>query len=444
VTSFLPQRGRWHRRKPLTEGASGGSPPPRLRRDSLQGGERPTEEQSSLRALPWRRLLLAILLVALASQPIFLLAASFLQLEEDIGLTTTRLGVLAAAFFLTAAIASAPLGRVVERIGWRLAMRINVVGSAAVLVAFAAVARTFVAFLVLLVIGGAIYGLANPAANKSLAEQVFPDRRGLIFGLKHAGIPASTLLAGLAIPLVIVRFDWPVAFAIALLLVPVIWLLIVTDRDEPSPIPAVSEPGRGAQPLGAAHLATLAGAAALSTWAALSLSLFLVEASVEEASLTESEAGVLLFAGSLASIIGRMTAGVVTDRIRGRGFATLAVLMGIGSVVFFLLRPATGALFAVLVLAAFATGWGWPGMMTFTVVNANASTVAASSAITQAGIFLGAGLGPVVLGWVIDNTSFQASWALVSAALLIAAAIVTIVGQRTQPSNTTNQREEAR
>ncbi len=383
-------------------------------------------------SLPWRRLVLAILLVALAAQPVFLLAASFLQLEEDIGLTTTRLGVLTAAFFLTAATASAPLGRMVERIGWKSAMRINVVGSAVVLAAIAVFARSFAALAVLLIVAGAFYGFANPAANKSLAEQVDPGHRGVIFGLKHAGIPASTLLAGLAIPLVIVRWDWPVAFAIALLLVPVVWLLIVTDRDEPSPMRAVDAPGRGAQPLRAVHLVALAAAAALSTWAALSLSIFLVEASVEEASLTESAAGILLFAGSLASITGRVIAGAVTDRLHGRGFVGLAVLMGTGSLVFLLLRPATGAAFVVLVLVAFATGWGWPGLMTFTVVNANTTTVASSSGITQTGIFVGAGLGPVMLGWVIENTSFATSWALVSVALLIAASIVTIVGLRTQ------------
>lgn len=106
--------------------------------------------------------------------------------------------------------------------------------------------------------------------------------------------------------------------------------------------------------------------------------------------------------------------------------------MAIGSVVFILMRPASGTYFVVLVVVAFATGWGWPGLMTFTVVNANSATVAASSAITQAGIFAGAGLGPVVLGLVIDATSFQTSWALVSVALLVAAVIVTIVGVRTQ------------
>jgi MFS family permease len=388
--------------------------------------------RSSLRALPWHRLVLAIMLVALASLPLFLLAASFLRLEEDIGLTSTRLGVLTAAFFLTAAITSAPLGRVVERLGWKTAMRVNTIGSAAVLLAIALFARSFPTFFVLLVVGGAIYGLANPAANKSLAEQVFPDRRGLIFGLKHAGIPASTLLAGLAIPLVIVHWGWPLSYALALVLVPMVWLLIATDRDDVAPIPAADEPGRGARPLRAVDLATLAGAAALCTTAAMSLSIFLVEASVEEASLSESAAGILLFAGSLSSILGRMTAGAVTDRYHGRGFATLVVLMGTGSAVFLLLRPATGALFVVLVLVAFATGWGWPGMMTFTVVNANSGTVAASSAITQAGIFLGAGLGPVILGWVIDGTSFPTSWLVVSGALLLAASIVVIVRVRTQ------------
>jgi MFS family permease len=401
-----------------------------------------TDDQSSLRALPWRRLVLSILIVALATQPVFLMAASFLQLEEDIGLTPTTLGILTAAFFLTAAVTSAPLGRVVERIGWRRSMRINLVGSATVLIAIALFARSFAAFAVLLIVGGAVYGLANPAANKSLAEQVDPSRRGIIFGLKHAGIPTSTLLAGLAIPLLILTVGWPATFAIAVLLAPIVWLLIPTEHAESIPLAAASTPGRGSRPLDAIDLAMLAGAAALSALVAISLGTFLVAAAVEEASFSESAAGILLFAGSLASIAGRITAGAVTDRVGGRGFVGLAVMMGAGSVVFFLLRPATGAMFVVLVLVAFATGWGWTGLMTFVVVNANTSTVAASSAITQAGIFLGAGLGPVVLGWTIENASFATSWLLVSLALLIAASIVTIVGRRTRLP--LHQPEEAR
>ena len=157
-------------------------------------------------------------------------------------------------------------------------------------------------------------------------------------------------------------------------------------------------------------------------------------AAVEKASFTEAAAGVLLFVGSMASISARIAVGAITDRIGGRGFAGVAILLGTGALVFLLLRPTTGLAFGVLVVVAFATAWGWTGLMTFTVVNANTSTVAASSAIMQAGIFLGAGLGPILLGWTIDRYSFSTSWVAVAVLLLTAASIVTLVGMRTRQS----------
>ena len=97
--------------------------------------------------------------------------------------------------------------------------------------------------------------------------------------------------------------------------------------------------------------------------------------------------------------------------------------------VFLLLGLTTGWVFALLVLVAFATGWGWPGLMTYTVVTANSGTAAVSSGITQAGIFFGAGLGPVVLGLVADRWSFDAVWLVVAAALALAAITVGLVGR---------------
>lgn len=385
-------------------------------------------------SLPWRRLVLSVLIVALSTQPVFLLGAAFLQLEDDLGLSITGLGALSAAFFLTAAIASAPLGRVVERIGWHRAMKINCVGSSAVLVAIALFARSVPGFVVLLVLGGAVYGFANPAANKALAEQVDASRRGITFGLKHAGIPSSTLLAGLAVPVLILTVGWQFSFAVAALLAGPVWVLIAVDRDPPLQSEGASPPGRGARPLTALDLVMLAAASALSAAAAISLGTFLIAAAVEKASFTEAAAGVLLFVGSMASISARIAVGAITDRIGGRGFAGVAILLGTGALVFLLLRPTTGLAFGVLVVVAFATAWGWTGLMTFTVVNANTSTVAASSAIMQAGIFLGAGLGPILLGWTIDQYSFSTSWVAVAVLLLTASSIVTLVGMRTRQS----------
>ncbi len=381
-------------------------------------------------SLPWRRLVLSVLIVTLSTQPVFLLAAAFIQLEDDLGLSITGLGALSATFFLTAAIASTPLGRVVERIGWQRAMKINCVGSATVLVAIALFARSVPGFVVLLVLGGAFYGFANPAANKALAEQVEAGRRGITFGLKHAGIPSSTLLAGLAIPALILTVGWEFSFAVAALLAGPVWVLIAVDRDPLRQTAGAPSPGRGAQPLTVLDLVMLAAASALSAAAAISLGTFLIAAAVEEASFTQAAAGVLLFVGSLASISARIVVGAITDRIGGRGFTGVAILLGTGALVFLLLRPATGLAFGVLVVLAFVTAWGWTGLMTFTVVNANTSTVAASSAIMQAGIFLGAGLGPILLGWTIDQYSFSTSWLGVTVLLLMAASIVTVVGRR--------------
>jgi cyanate permease len=72
--------------------------------------------------------------------------------------------------------------------------------------------------------------------------------------------------------------------------------------------------------------------------------------------------------------------------------------------------------------------------MTFTVVNANIGTPAASSAITQAGVFLGAGIGPLVLGWLIDNVSRAASWTTVAVCLAIASIITLAVARSTRPT----------
>lgn len=382
-------------------------------------------------SIPWRRLVLSILIVALSTQPVFLVGAAFIQLNDDIELSTTTLGLLTAAFFLTASLSSAPLGRTVERIGWRAALRINAVTSAVVLLAIAFFVDSTAKLAVLLIIGGLAYGFANPAANKSLAERVDPGKRGLIFGIKHGGIPTSTLLAGFAVPALVLTLGWRPTFATAAVLLPVVLVLIPREDENEEPIEGADEPGPGARPMTVPELATLAVGSSLATWAAISLGTFLVAAAVDTG-LTEGSAGLLLFAGSAASIAARITAGAITDRRRGRGFVGLALLMGLGAVVFLVLPMSAGALFVVLVLLAFTTGWGWPGLMTFAVVNANAGSAAASSAITQAGIFLGAGGGPIVLGWAIDRWSFGTSWTLVALSLLFAASVVTAVGMRTR------------
>ncbi len=380
------------------------------------------------RRLP-RLILLAVLVITASTQPVFLLGAGFLTMSADLGFGATGLGVLTAAFFLTAGISSAPMGRLVHRIGWRRAIRFNMMGSATILVLIATMVGTPVALGALLVLGGVFYGLANPAVNQALADHVDPRHRALVFGLKHAGIPASTLLAGLAVPLVIVDLGWRPAYLMALGLVAIV-LLLVPAGEEPHHEPLHhADQRRAVAPLPVGTLMALGLGASLASWAAVALGSYLVAAAVD-AGFTEEGGGLLLFVGSASSLTARAVAGIVTDRMGWRGFGGVALLTGVGAGVFVLLALTSGWAFALIVPVAFATGWGWPGLMTFTVVNANTSSAAASSAVTQAGVFIGAGGGPIVVGWVIDTWSFGAAFLLVAVMLAMASTIVTVVGAR--------------
>ena len=374
-------------------------------------------------------------MVMVSTLPIFLAGSSFLQLEADIGLTATSLGLLTAVFFLTAAITSAPLGRLIERIGWKTAMRINCVVSASIVVLIAAFGTNTVAFGALLVVGGAAYGFTNPAANLALAQRAAKERRGLVFGLKHAGIPSSTLFAGAALPLFVLTIGWRPTFALSAVFAVVAWILINAEPDDAGALDGKIDEARPLGALTQGQLVVLALGSACATWAAVSLGLFLVAAAVD-ASLTESQAGVLLFAGSAASITARVLAGLLADRRSSPGFGAVATMMALGAGAFVFISGAVGPAFALWVLAAFAMGWGWPGLMTYSVVRANEGTAASSSAITQAGIFLGAGIGPLALGWVIDVWSFEVGWLVVAAFLTLAAAIVTSVAVRVRATAT--------
>jgi MFS family permease len=375
-----------------------------------------------------------VLVVTASTQAVFLLGAAFVQIGPEFSLGPVGLGALTAAFFLTASATSTPLGRWVARVGWQHAMTINMRISAVMLLTIATVARNTWTLAGLLIAAAAIYGAANPAANQALADHTDPARRATIFGAKHAGIPGSTLLAGLAVPIVIVQFGWRWAYVAAAGLAMAVSFLIPKTELEISHHAAAGEGSEpNPRPLSTRQLLALGIGSAFATWGAIALGTFLVSAAVDTG-MSESAAGILQFIGSGVSIGARVLYGYAADRRGSRGFNEIVALTAVGAVAFLVLPLAGDAWFAVLVVGTFATGWAWPGLMTFAVVNANRGTVAASSSITQAGIFLGAGAGPLVLGAVIERWSFDGAWVAAGIGLIIASVLEAAIGVRTSPS----------
>lgn len=69
----------------------------------------------------------------------------------------------------------------------------------------------------------------------------------------------------------------------------------------------------------------------------------------------------------------------------------------------------------------FAFGWAWPGLFNLSVVRDNPSAPAAATGVTQTGIYIGAGGGPVLGGMIVRTAGFSALWVSASFGLLIAA-----------------------
>ncbi len=371
-----------------------------------------------------RLLLLGVLIVTTSTQPVFLVGAAFFQIGPEFGLGPLGLGILTAAFFLASSVSSPILGRWVQRVGWRRAMRFNCLASSALMMSTALFARSVWWLGGFLIVSAAVYGMSNPAANQALALHTDPDRAATVFGMKHAGIPSSTLLAGLAIPVLVVDFGWRAGFVASSLMAAAVWFLIPrSDRTESASFRSAPQRGR---PLAAGLIRLLAAAAGLASLAATALGTYMVSAAVD-GGFTEVAAGYLQFAGSAVSILARVLVGVFVDRRQAPGYVGLFTLMAFGGLAFVGLSSSAGAVFALVTIAAYATGWAWPGLMTFTVVDANRGAAAKSSSIMQAGVFVGAGAGPVVVGGVVERWGFGSGFVVVAGCLMVAAVLVRVV-----------------
>ncbi len=378
-----------------------------------------------VRAATERRIQVAAVTTALVGVlPVFLTGALAVQIGRDIEFGPSRLGIASGAFFAAAAIGSALMGRLAERIGPGLAMRISATG-AAVLLAVLSVVPNYGLLVLLLFVAGLWNALAQVAANLLVAKGVAPERQGWSLAMKQAGIPAGTLLGGLAVPVLGVTVGWRWAFVAAAL------GAVVTAAAVP--VHAVAAGGRaparrpeGDVPL--QPLLLLAVAVGFASAANGSLATFMVSAGVE-AGLSESAAGLVLTGGSAAGISMRLLAGSRADRRGGRHLPVVSALLVGGAIGYLFLAPGAVVTHLIGAAIAFGSGWAWPGLFNLAVVRLNPSAPGAATGITQTGVYIGALSGPILFGLVVDASGYELAWSL-AAVSSIGSAIGIAFGRR--------------
>lgn len=377
----------------------------------------PAPDGSLVPGVSERHLQLSAVSVALmGTLPVFMTGALAVQIGRDLELGATRLGVASGVFFGAAAMASAVMGRVAERIGPGRAMRGAALASA-VLQAMIALAPGYTWLLLALLVAGPANSLAQVGANLLLAKGIHPARQGWALAVKQAGMPGATLLGGLAVPAIAVTVGWRWAFAAGA----VGALAAATSV----PVGAVAPGGR--RPVGRrvdvpmGPLVILAAAVGFAAAANGTLATFVVSAGVDTG-LGESAAGLVLTVGSAAGIAMRLVVGARADRRGGRHLPVVSLLLAGGAVGYFLLAPGLVATHLLGALVAFGSGWAWPGLFNLAVVRLNPTAPAAATGITQTGVYVGGLTGPILFGLVVDSAGYGLAWLLAGVASAGAAA----------------------
>lgn len=386
----------------------------------------------------WRAVLSGLATDTVAILPGFMTAGMAVQIRADIGMSLTGLGIAIGVFFGSAAIASAPMGALVERWGWSKGLRVAALMAAGSLASVVWLAQSATSLTAIFVIGGVSVAMGHPAANLAVARCVPIHRHGLFYGLKHAAVPTSTLLGGLAVPTIALTVGWRWAFIGGTLLA-LATVVAVPGRDYrfavgPPSTSRETKPGRPATRL--RLLVILSIAVGLGIGGIDALASFIVSYSVD-IGIEEGTAGFLLAAGSAIGIAVRVVAGWTIDRRRESDLLAVAAMLLIGGLGVIVLN--LGAIPGLFIggTIAFAAGWGWSGLFTFAVVKDNPDAPAAATGITQVGKLVGAALGPAVFGWLADSVSYRTAWWMITGTLVVAASLLLYVRSRrslTEPS----------
>ena len=355
------------------------------------------------------------------------------QLSSALSFGVAGLGVAFAIQSGVGAVASIPLGRLVDRLGATRSIRIAMGMTAMVSFSIALAVRSFAMLVALLTVSALAKRMTEPASNRLLINRVDPRRLGLAFGVKQSAPPTAVMIAGMSVPLVAAAWGWRSAYLLAgsfaLLLIALIRKPRTTStlpRRQSSGSARTASSGVGRQQRVA--LITLTVAFGLANGASVTGPAFYVSAAVA-AGASPPTAGSRLALASIAAILARLVLGAVADRlVTGHLGLCASMLLG-GSLGFALLASGDPVLGTVGIVLALAGAWGFSGVFWFTLVRANPGAPGGITGKVAPGALIANSLSPLVFGLVADRFSYSAGWAI-AASMAAAAAVAMLIGQR--------------
>lgn len=366
----------------------------------------------------------AVTVTTVGVLPVYLVSVLSVQVRADLGFGPATLGLLAAGFFGTSALTSFVAGPVATRLGSSAVVRGAAATSAVSLLLIAGLAGSLPVLAAALVLGGCANGLGQPASNALISSAVSESRQGLAFGVKQAAIPMSTLLGGLAVPLIAIPFGWRSAFTLAGVLAVLVAVSVPRGAATAS---TAREPSVAAGPFRRVPLLVLSGGIMLAAGSGNALGAFFV-ASTVSSGVAPGNAGLLAAVASIGGVTTRVLLGWLADRMQARWLLVVAGQMGVGAIGYVMLATGRPLLMAAGGLLAYCSGWAWAGLATYAVSRMHHGMTARATGYTQAGLGAGSALGPLAFGAAVAATSYEVAWHA-TAALTVVASLVCVLGR---------------
>ena len=390
--------------------------------------------ESSVHGAGFTALVTASLLVtAAANLSPTLVSALAVQIQDDLDVGEAEIGMTVSAFFFMGALTSALSGRMVERIGPTAGLRLSTAAAGAVLVVTGALGRSWLALMILVGLAGLANSWGQPAANLYVARGISSRRQGLALGIQKSGIPAASLLAGLAIPTVGLTIGWSWAFVLGGLLAFGVSLGVPAVGGTPE---AAGRDGAAAgrttvrprPDVAMRLLMAVTCSTCLAAMGSMALSSFFVLSSVE-IGVDEAVAGILLMAGSVVGMASRLAMGASADRASLSPFHMLTAMFAVAALAFVALSTGSKAMLYAAMPFAFATSFAWPGLFHLAMVRSNPTAPGAATGIALTGNFTGAVCGPLLFGLLVEATSYGWAWSFAAITSGAAATVMAVTGR---------------
>ena len=329
-------------------------------------------------------------------------------LLDRLALGPAAVGLFVALVYLGAMAATQIGAFAVRRWGPIRASQTALLCSAAGLLLLAATGLPVVAVGAVLI--GLGYGPITPASSQMLSRTTDPRHYALVFSIKQTGVPLGGVIAGLAVPQLVVLggavgalVGLAVLCAFAALSAAPLAGELDRERERHAPWP---RPHQVLAPTRFVAMHTVLRSIALCSFifsmVQVSLTSYMVSFLTGDLHWTLAAAGAALAASQVAGVVARIVWGFVSDRWLGPRRTLLGLALGMAACALLmpLLAPTSPAPLVVALLCVFGgTAVGWNGVYLATVARvAPTGQAGTATAGTLFFTFFGVVVGPPLFG----------------------------------------------